>query len=167
MLAIVPSATLLGAARRLNMVGKPFVLEGATLKGRAIDLKKYQGKTVADLGKMMNKDPLEAAFDLIVQSHDNTGAVYFSMSEADVKLAMRQPWVSVNNDASGVNPEGPLRPVLTGTTLTAVALDGVAARSWRCAEPTPGDSRTRHVAAVSRRIIRIVPFPPAMGPCPT
>src|SRR3954466_3984219 len=72
------------------------------------ELKKYQGKTVADLGKMMNKDPLEAAFDLIVQSHDNTGAVYFSMNENDVKLAMRQPWVSVDNDASGVNPEGPL-----------------------------------------------------------
>jgi len=72
------------------------------------DLKKYQGKTVADLGKMMNKDPLEAAFDLIVQSRDNTGAVYFSMNENDVKLAMRQPWVSVDNDASGVNPEGPL-----------------------------------------------------------
>ncbi len=72
------------------------------------ELKKYQGKTVADLGKMMNKDPLDAAFDLIVQSRDNTGAVYFSMNENDVKLAMRQPWVSVDNDASGVNPEGPL-----------------------------------------------------------
>ena len=72
------------------------------------ELKKYEGKTVAELGKMMNKDPLEAAFDLIVQSRDNTDAVYFSMNENDVKLAMRQPWVSVNNDASGVNPEGPL-----------------------------------------------------------
>jgi len=30
------------------------------------------------------------------------------MNESDVKLAMRQPWVNVNNDASGVNPEGPL-----------------------------------------------------------
>jgi len=72
------------------------------------ELKKYEGKTVAELGKMMNKDPLDAAFDLIVQSRDNTDAVYFSMNEDDVKLAMRQPWVSVNNDASGVNPEGPL-----------------------------------------------------------
>jgi len=61
---------------------------------------------VADLGKMMNKDPLDAAFDLIIQSHDNTGAVYFSMNEQDVKLAMRQPWVSVDNDASGVSPDG-------------------------------------------------------------
>jgi len=30
------------------------------------------------------------------------------MNENDAKLAMRQPWVSIDNDASGVNPEGPL-----------------------------------------------------------
>jgi thiol-disulfide isomerase/thioredoxin len=40
------SATLLGAARRLEMSGKPFVLQGSTLAGREIDLKKYQGKVV-------------------------------------------------------------------------------------------------------------------------
>ncbi len=40
------SATLLGAARRLDLAGKPFVLQGATLAGRTIDLKKYKGKVV-------------------------------------------------------------------------------------------------------------------------
>ena len=40
------SATLLGAARRLDLAGKPFLLQGATLAGRAIDLKKYKGKVV-------------------------------------------------------------------------------------------------------------------------
>jgi thiol-disulfide isomerase/thioredoxin len=40
------SATLLGAARRLDLAGKPFVLQGATLGGRAIDLTKYKGKVV-------------------------------------------------------------------------------------------------------------------------
>jgi thiol-disulfide isomerase/thioredoxin len=40
------SATLLGAARRLDLAGKPFVLQGATLGGHAIDLKKYKGKVV-------------------------------------------------------------------------------------------------------------------------
>ena len=37
---------MLGAARRLDLVGKPFVLQGATLAGRAIDLKNYKGKVV-------------------------------------------------------------------------------------------------------------------------
>jgi thiol-disulfide isomerase/thioredoxin len=40
------SATLLGAARRLDLAGKPFVLQGSTLGGRAVDLKKYKGKVV-------------------------------------------------------------------------------------------------------------------------
>jgi thiol-disulfide isomerase/thioredoxin len=40
------AATLLGAARRLDLAGKPFVLQGATLGGRAVDLKKYKGKVV-------------------------------------------------------------------------------------------------------------------------
>ena len=40
------SATLLGAARRLELVGKPLLLQGATLAGRTTDLKKYKGKVV-------------------------------------------------------------------------------------------------------------------------
>ena len=36
------------------------------------------------------------------------GAVYFLMSEPDVKLAMRQPWVSVGTDYGAINPTGPL-----------------------------------------------------------
>ena len=40
------AATLLGAARRLELAGKPFVLQGVTLGGRAIDVKKYKGKVV-------------------------------------------------------------------------------------------------------------------------
>ena len=37
---------MLGAARRLDLVGKPFVLNGATLAGKPLDWKKYRGKVV-------------------------------------------------------------------------------------------------------------------------
>ena len=40
------SATLLGAVRRLDLAGKPFVLQGATLAGRSADMKKLKGKVV-------------------------------------------------------------------------------------------------------------------------
>ncbi len=72
------------------------------------DLRKYEGKTVAQIGKMENKDPLDALMDLVIADRDNTGAVYFLMSEDDVKLAMRQPWVSVGTDYGAVSPTGPL-----------------------------------------------------------
>jgi N-acyl-D-amino-acid deacylase len=72
------------------------------------ELRKYEGKTVAQIGKMDNKDPLDALMDLVITDRDNTGAVYFLMSEDDVKLAMRQPWVSVGTDYGAINPTGPL-----------------------------------------------------------
>src|SRR5271165_4595498 len=72
------------------------------------ELKKYEGKTVAQIAQMENKDPLDAALDLVAADRDNVGAVYFMMSEDEVKLAMRQPWVSVGTDQPEVNPTGPL-----------------------------------------------------------
>ena len=72
------------------------------------EYRKFEGKTVAQIATMENKDPLDAALDLIVADRDNVGAVYFSMSEDDVKLAMRQPWVSVGTDYGEVSPTGPL-----------------------------------------------------------
>jgi len=72
------------------------------------EFRKFEGKTVGQIAQMENKDPLDAAMDLIVADRDNVGAVYFSMSEEDVKLAMRQPWVSVGTDYGEVSPTGPL-----------------------------------------------------------
>ena len=40
------AATMLGAARRLDLVGKPFVLEGSTVDGKPLDWKQYRGKVV-------------------------------------------------------------------------------------------------------------------------
>ena len=72
------------------------------------ELKKYEGKRVAQIAAMQNKDPLDAVLDLVAADHDNTGAIYFLMSEDDVRLAMRQPWVSVGTDFGEVAPDGPL-----------------------------------------------------------
>ncbi len=71
-------------------------------------LKQYEGKTVAQIAQAQKKDPFEALLDLLIADNDNTGAVYFSMDESDVRLAMQQPWVSVGTDYGEVNPEGPL-----------------------------------------------------------
>jgi N-acyl-D-amino-acid deacylase len=71
-------------------------------------LRKYEGKTVAQIAQMDNKDPLDSVFDLIIADHDNVGAIYFEMNEADVKLAMQQPFVSVGTDYGEVSLTGPL-----------------------------------------------------------
>ncbi len=72
------------------------------------DLKRYEGKTVAQMAEMDHKDPLDALLDLVIADHDNVGAVYFEMNEDDVRLAMQQPWVAVDTDYGGINTVGPL-----------------------------------------------------------
>jgi dihydroorotase/N-acyl-D-amino-acid deacylase len=73
------------------------------------DLAKYEGKRVSEIAKMMGKqDDIDALFDLLIADNAQTSAIYFLMSEDDVKLAMKQPWVSVGVDHGAVATTGPL-----------------------------------------------------------
>jgi N-acyl-D-amino-acid deacylase len=72
------------------------------------DLVPLQGKTLADVAKMRGKDPIETLFDLLIEDRGYTSVAVFGMSEPDVLLALKQPWVSVCNDSQGTSPEGRL-----------------------------------------------------------
>jgi dihydroorotase/N-acyl-D-amino-acid deacylase len=65
-----------------------------------------QGKTVSQIAKLWNKDPIDTIFDLLIEDHAFTYVAVFGMSEADVALALAQPWVSVDNDSQGTAPDG-------------------------------------------------------------
>jgi dihydroorotase/N-acyl-D-amino-acid deacylase len=65
-----------------------------------------QGKTLAEVAKLQNKDPMDALFDLLIEDKAFTEIAAFGMSEPDVLLALQQPWVSLDNDSSGTSPEG-------------------------------------------------------------
>jgi len=69
-------------------------------------LKKFQGKRLTEVAKIKNKDPMDALFDLLIEDKAFTECAVFGMSEPDVALALQQPWVSVDNDSSGVSLEG-------------------------------------------------------------
>jgi len=69
------------------------------------DMLPLQGKTLAEVAKIWNKEPMDALFDLLIQDPLAEVAV-FGMSEPDVALALQQPWVSIVNDSSGTSPEG-------------------------------------------------------------
>src|SRR6202051_1881432 len=72
------------------------------------ELKKFQGKRLSDIAKMLNKDAMDTVFDLLVEDNGFTSVAVFGMSEPDVVLALQQPWVAVDNDSSGTSPEGVL-----------------------------------------------------------
>jgi N-acyl-D-amino-acid deacylase len=70
---------------------------------------KYEGMRVADAAKAAGKDPFDFVFDLLRDTRASVGCVYFIMSEDDVKLALRQPWVAIGSDGSALAVDGPLR----------------------------------------------------------
>jgi N-acyl-D-amino-acid deacylase len=65
-----------------------------------------QGKNLAEIAKLWNKDPMDALFDFLIEDKAFTSVVVFGMSEPDVALALQQPWVSIDNDSEGTSPEG-------------------------------------------------------------
>ncbi len=69
-------------------------------------MKPMIGKTLAQVAKDRGKDATETALDLVVESRATTGAVFFLMSEDNIKKQIRLPWVSFGSDAGSEAPEG-------------------------------------------------------------
>jgi N-acyl-D-amino-acid deacylase len=63
------------------------------------DNAKYEGKSLAEIAKEMNKEPGDAAFDLVAQGHGRVLAIYHMMSEQDVETALKFPWTSIGSDS--------------------------------------------------------------------
>src|SRR5580765_6855046 len=72
------------------------------------DLKQYDGKTITEIAKIQNKEPLDALFDLVLADKAQTGALYFIANEDDLQYGLKQPWVSIGLDASELSLDGPL-----------------------------------------------------------
>jgi N-acyl-D-amino-acid deacylase len=69
-------------------------------------LKPLTGKTLAEVAAMRGKSPEETAIDLVVEDHSRVDTAYELMSEENVQLGLRQPWVSIGSDAESLAPEG-------------------------------------------------------------
>lgn len=75
---------------------------------------KFENRTIADIAAAENKDPADAAFDLVQQGDGRVMAIYHMMSEGDVATALRFPWTSLGSDAGAAETMGGQDP--TGLT---------------------------------------------------
>ena len=89
----------------LKIPGPEAILIGAV---HDPELRKFQGKRLAEVAKARGAEPIEALLDFLVEDGANTYVAVFGMSEPDVALALEQPWVSINCDSEGASPEGVL-----------------------------------------------------------
>jgi N-acyl-D-amino-acid deacylase len=69
-------------------------------------LKPLTGKTLGEIARVRGKTPEDTAMDLVVEDHSRVETAYFLMSEENVRMGLRQPWVSIGSDAPSMAPEG-------------------------------------------------------------
>jgi N-acyl-D-amino-acid deacylase len=69
-------------------------------------LKRYEGQTLEQIGRAESKDPFDAMVDVILADKANTGKITFSMSEDDVRTALRHPLVSIGTDSGARATDG-------------------------------------------------------------
>lgn len=78
--------------------------EKVLLLGFRLDsLKKYNGKTLAEVARLRNSTPEETAMNLIVEDSTRVEVAYFLMNEDNVKKQVALPWVSFGSDAPSLN----------------------------------------------------------------
>ena len=67
---------------------------------------RFNGRNLKAIAKELHKDPVDAAWDLVLQGQGRVLAIYHMMSEADVKTGLRFPWVSIGSDAGAAPAPG-------------------------------------------------------------
>lgn len=71
------------------------------------DLKRFDGKTLAEVAAAWNKSPEDTLMDLVLADKARTYAVDFFGSEEDLKTGLVQPWTSIGLDAPEMSLDGP------------------------------------------------------------
>jgi dihydroorotase/N-acyl-D-amino-acid deacylase len=69
--------------------------------------KKYIGKKLSEIAAAKGEDWVDAAIDLILSERQGIGTIYFMMTEENLELQMRQPWIKFGTDAGGADPDNP------------------------------------------------------------
>jgi N-acyl-D-amino-acid deacylase len=70
------------------------------------ELRPLTGKSLAEVAGMRGTPPEETAVDLVLESEGRVSAVYFLMSEDNLRMKFARPWVSFCSDAASIAPEG-------------------------------------------------------------
>ena len=82
--------------------------------------RQYAGKRLSEIAAARGQHWADAMIDLIADEGHSIGTIYFKMSEENLALQLRQPWVKVSTDAGGIDPawaaeRGPTHPRAYGT----------------------------------------------------
>jgi N-acyl-D-aspartate/D-glutamate deacylase len=80
----------------------------------------YIGRRMAAIAAERGQHWIDTMLDLLAAEGQPISTIYFDMSEDNLPLQLRQPWITIASDAGGVDPAaadtiGPLHPRAYGT----------------------------------------------------
>ena len=94
-----------------SMTCDPSVSSHAVIGFTRPELRKYEGWRIDQLMEDMKLPSYDVVIELTLAENDRLGKINFSMSEDNVAMQLRQPWVVIGSDAGGHDPD-------SATTLT-------------------------------------------------
>ncbi len=66
---------------------------------------KREGQRVSQIATELKKDWANTVIELLLATDGQVGMLVFMMSEDNVELQLKQPWITFGTDAGGVNPD--------------------------------------------------------------
>jgi N-acyl-D-aspartate/D-glutamate deacylase len=66
----------------------------------------YERKSIAQIARESNRDPADAAWDIVAAGSGRVMAIYHMMGEPDIETALRFPWISIGSDAGAALAAG-------------------------------------------------------------
>lgn len=98
---------VLGPEIKKTIVAKTGTADKILIIGFNNDSLKYlTGKTLAEVAVLRGKSPEETVMDLVIDDGSRVGAVYFSMSEDNIRKQIALPWMAFCSDGQSNAPEG-------------------------------------------------------------
>ena len=69
-------------------------------------LAKYEGRNLAEIARAERRDPADVLIDIVIADKGHASKVSFTMSEADIRTALRHPLVSICTDSGASAEDG-------------------------------------------------------------
>src|SRR5262249_50764475 len=63
-------------------------------------------KTLAEVAKLRNEEYTDTIMNLVLEDQSRVGAIYFIISEDNIRKQLKLPWVSFGSDAGSMPAEG-------------------------------------------------------------
>ncbi|MDP1602769.1 MAG: hypothetical protein Q8M03_05835, partial [Legionella sp.] len=94
-----------GWENHLHLAGDPSRVQLARF--RTERLRRWAGRTLADVARDRDVSPEDAAVDLVIEDESRVEAIYFNQAPEVVDRAIRLPWVTFGSDAASMSTEAP------------------------------------------------------------